>query len=190
VTPNSLSPAFVVINYHSAYGAHKMTLPTLQYNPGSPGTFDVRGGGTMDASEMVNDFVDLIKPFFPADVEFDFWEGFLKATPTADNVLKISESLTQVGTNAAPGWTKATEAVWSFKSDLNGLYKLSMLDMGNADSWDKVTFSDLAGDALTFVNYLIDDAHGWAARDDGQPVTFLQISYGLNKALRRKYNMN
>lgn len=190
MAPNSLSPSYVVIDYHSLYGAHKMTLPTTQYNPGTPGTFDVHGGGTINASDMVNDFVDLIAPFFPDVVEFDFYQVFLKATATADSVLAFSEELSQIGTNATPGWTKATEAVWSFKSVTNGLYKVALLDMGNNNSWDKVTFADLTGASLAFVNYLTGAGHGWAARDNGQPTTFLQIAYGLNKALRRKYNMN
>jgi hypothetical protein len=188
---NSLAPSYLVINYHSAFGAHKMTLPTLQFHPGVPnGSFDVRGGGTMDAADMVDDFLTLAVPFWPDDVEFDYYQVFLKADAAADSVLAASKTLTQVGTNATPGWTKATEAIWSFKSDLNGLWKLSMLDMGNNDGWDKVTFADLSGASLAFNNYIVDGTHGWAARDNGQPVTFLQISYGLNKALRRKYNMN
>lgn len=191
MAPNSLSPAFVVLNYHSDYGAHKQTLPTKTYNPGSPGTFDTWSGSTIDASDMVNDFVDLIAPFFPATVNFDYFEIFTKATPTSDSVLRHSEVLSQVGTNATPGWSKATEAVWTFKTTLNGLYKITMLDVGNNNSWDKATFSDLAGDSLAFVQYLVNDTtHGWSGRDDGDPATFLQISYGLNKALRRKYNMN
>jgi len=167
-----------------------MTLPTLQYHPGSPGTFDTRGGGTMDASVMVNDFVDLIAPFFPSGVHWDFFQVFLKADATADSVLSLSETLSQVGSNATPGWSKATEAVWSYKTDENSLYKISMLDLGNNNSFDKVDFATLAGDALAFNNYLVDGVHGWAARGPGQPTSFLQIAYGLNKALRRKYNMN
>lgn len=190
MAPNSLSPSFVVINYHSAFGAHKMTLPTQQYNPGTPGTFDQWAGGTINAADMVNDMVDLIKAFFPADVEFDFFEIFLKATPTADSILSLSQTLAQVGTNATPGWTKATEAVLTMKSTNNGIFKMALLDVGTADSFDKVTFADLSGASLAWVSYLQGTAHGWAARDDGKPATFLQISNGLNKALRRKYNMN
>lgn len=168
-----------------------MTLPTKEYNAGVPdGTFDTWGGSTISADAMINDFVDLIEQFFPAGVHFDFYEVFTKATATADSILEQTGVLTQVGTNGTPGWSKATEAVWTLKSTTNGLYKISMLDIGTGNSFEKIVFSTLTGGALAFIDYLVDGTHGWAARDDGKPNTFLQISYGLNKALRRKYNLN
>lgn len=191
MTPNSLSPAYAVINYHSEFGSHKMTIPTTNYNPGAPvGTFDIPGGGIINASDMINDLVDAIVAFFPDTVAFDFFEIFTKATATADSVLRLSQTMAQVGASATPGWTKAAEAVWSFKTLGNGLFKLVFLDFDSGDQWDKITFSGLTGPALTLVNYLNGGGHGWTGRDDTSPGTFLQIAYGLNKALRRKYNMN
>lgn len=168
-----------------------MTIPTKEYHPGTPsGSFDQWSGGVIDADDMVNDIVDLLKPFFPASTSFDFYEIFTKATATADSILNSSATLSQVGTSVLAGWSKAAEAIWSFKSSTNGIFKISLLDFDSGDGWDKITFSGLAGDSLAFVNYMYDGNHGWAARDDGQPNSFLQLSFGLNKALRRKYNMN
>lgn len=191
MAPNSLSPAYIVINYTSAYGAHKMTLPCVEYIPGSPvGSFTKWEGGLITATDMVDDFLTLAKPFFPATTTFDFYEVFTKETATADSVFRLAETLGIAGTSALGGWSKAAEATWSFKSSTNGEFKITMLDFDSGDGWDKVTFAELAGASLAFANYLTGSTHGFAARDDGQPYSFRQISYGLNKALRRKYNMN
>jgi len=191
MAPNSLSPAYIVINYHSPFGAHKMTLPTREYAIGTPtGTFLSWAGPTVDALDMVNDFVDLIAPFFPATVSFDFYEVFTKADATADSVFAEATTLSQVGTSASGGWAKASEAVFSLKTLANGEYKVALLDFDSGDGWDKITFAGLAGASLAFVNYLLGGTHAFSGRDDNRPGTFRQISYGLNAALRRKYGMN
>src|SRR5258707_7519334 len=129
MAPNSLSPSYIVISYHSLFGTHKMTLPTRQFTPGiGGGTYEAWDASTVDADTMITDFVDLIKPFFPATVSFDFYEIFNKATAIADSVFMFAATLTQVGTSVVAGWSKAAEATFSFKTNANGEYKITLLD--------------------------------------------------------------
>lgn len=168
-----------------------MTLPTRDYVPGTPsGSYFTWDGPSITAVDMVGDLVDLIKPFFPSTVGFDFYEVFTKATATSDSVFREAGTLSQVGTSALGGWSKAAEAVFSLKTTGNGEFKIVLLDFDSGDGWDKITFSDLSGASATFVTYLTGGAHAWSGRDDNPPFSFRQISYGLNKALRRKYDMN
>ena len=59
--PNSLSPASVEIDYHSAYAPHTMTIPTLEWFPtsitGNLGSFSNWAAGTRDAEDMVLDLI-------------------------------------------------------------------------------------------------------------------------------------
>ena len=191
MTVNSLAPAYVVIDYHSPYGAHKMTLPTTEYAFGSPsGSFVQWSGGTILSDTMIDDLVTLLLPFFPSTVSFDTFQIFSKADADADSILEESGVIVGgVGSNSSPGWAKATEAVLTMKSTTNGVYRLSLLDCATGNSFDKLTFVSLPTEMVDLVAYFVGGDHGWSARDNGQPVTFLQLTRTLNKALRRKYNM-
>jgi hypothetical protein len=139
---------------------------------------------------MVNDLVDLMKPFFPTTVSFNFYEIFTKASAVADSIFVAAETLAQVGTSALGGWDKASEAIFSLKTTGGGEWKLTLLDFDSGDGWDKITFSDLSGASAALVTYLTGTGHAWSGRDDNKPNVFRQISYGLNASLRRKYGMN
>lgn len=169
-----------------------MTLPTTEYFSGSPtGSFTQWSGGTLLSTDMVDDLCTLLLPFFPSAVSFDTFSVYTKADADADSILSEVGIITgAVGSNSSPGWSKATEGVLTMKSTTNGTWRLSMLDCASGNSFEKLTFVALPAEMVALVSYLTGGNHGWAARDGGQPVTFLQFTRSLNKALRRKYNLN
>jgi len=188
---NSLSPAFVQIQYHSLYGPHVMTLPTRPWTPDLDyGTYECWDSTTKAADDMIEELILLMVPFFPTSTEFDSFTVYTKATPTGPAIPRVSKANGEAGTAGTPGWSKATEAIWTFKTADGGLAKLDFLDFASQNSFDKVTFAGLSGGPLALVDAFTGDSNAWSGRDDSQPMTFLQISYGLNKALRKRYFMN
>lgn len=191
---NSLSPAFVRLFYHSEFASHTMTLPTTAWNDvisvGGHGQFDAWSGGGRDADDMIKDLVDKLKAFFDASVIFDNYIIYTKADAEAPELPVTGNSLAVVGTNPAPGWFKAVQATWSFRTTAFGDSKLTLLDAASGDDFDKIT--NITG--ITAAEALRDewqfDGNGWSGRDNNRPTTFVQIAYTLNEKLRREYNMN
>lgn len=168
-----------------------MIIPTLNWNPGAgSGDFDTWGGGTIPASDMVNNLVDLMEPFFTGATHFDSFTVYTKDSIPAPSIPRASEVLTNVGTNADTNPTKAVQATWTVKCDDGSLAKIVMLDMQNGGSFERLTFSSLPAPATAFLNEWFSDSNGWASRQNGKPYFFLQIAYTLNEKLRREYHEN
>lgn len=188
---NSLYPAFVQIAYHSAYAPHVMTIPTKAWTPDADyGLFETWAGGTIAADDMVENLILVMKPFFPATVIFDSFTIFTMDTPTSPAVPREFKTNNEPGTNATPGNSKAVQATWSFKTEENGIAKVVMLDMGNNNSFERVTQANVGASGLAFIAELTADTNGWSGRDNAQPTFFLQVSYTINEKLRRQYHMD
>lgn len=192
MAPNSLSPAFVEIAYHSDFGAHVQTIPTLDWDPtgATYGFFDTHTGSTVDAETMIDALIALEKKFFPTTVVFDSWTIFTKDTPTSPSNPRVQKNITVAGTVGTPGWFKAAQATWTFKTDLFGEFKIVNLDVATLDAWDKITSATASADQIAFIAALRDNGNGWAGRDGGRPEFFQQIAFTLNEKLRREYRMN
>lgn len=192
---NSLSPAFVKINYSSAYGAHVMTVPSVALNPdnATPGNwdFDLRGAALdVRAADAVNDFVNLLIPFFPTSVNFIDAQLYRQPTPSSFAEPVQGILLNKTGTASETGIIarKATQATWTYRATDNTIFKTVMLDCA-IYTWEKRT--SLTGDALSIAlrNYTIADVTWIASRGGGRPNIWLQTSHTLNEKLRRAYNM-
>ena len=194
MTVNSLSPAFVKINYTSAYGSHVMTQPSV---PVESGVFAPTGWGfTLRGAELpipvddgVTDFVNIIKALFPSTVTFTDATVYSQPDPSDIPVPVASFALGIAGTAAASGWAKATQDTFTFRADDFTLYKLVLLDCVSFDQWDKVTDASVRTQFEDIRDYVTADATWIASRGGGRPNTFLQVSITLNEKLRRAYNM-
>lgn len=192
MTVNSLYPAYLEINYHSSFAPHVMTIPLISWEPsvdiaGELGTW---GGTPVQASDGVQTLVDLLLPFFPSTVEFDYFFVHTYASPTADPVVAAGATLTGAGSAGTPGWSKATQATFTFKTAAGGLSKSVLLDNATGNNFNPLNFASLTGDALTYVNWYLSDDSFIAGRDNARPSFFLKISYDLNDALRKQYHMD
>jgi hypothetical protein len=191
---NSLYPAFVVIDYHSPYGSHKMTLPTREWtdevSAGGSGTFDAWTSAPRDAHDMVNDLANLIKPFFKPACSFDQYTIYTMSSPTAAPQPVAAQSLGIDGTSAQTAWDKAVQTTFSFRTSDFGTFKLVLLDAPCGNNFDKILSFDASPEAVAIFDYLKSDDEAWAGRDGGHINVMTQIAYTLNEKLRREYGMN
>lgn len=192
---NSLSPAFVKVNYTSAYGSHVMTLPSVPLVTGvyapTGYAFDLRGAELpVEVSDAVTDFINVIKPFYPSSTTFV--DAIVYSQPASTDIPTPVASFTLgiVGTDGSAGWTKATQLTISIRADDFTLFKLVLLDADSLDDWNKVSVPSSIVALGNIVTYVTADASWLASRGGGKPATFLQMSKTLNEKLRRAYGMN
>lgn len=162
-----------------------MQVPTLAW---SSGEFATWTAGTTDAPTMIEDFVDLLLPFYPATVEFDNVIVFSQPTPADDPVPVASLVFTgKIGTQATPGWTKAVQLTMSVRSTNFGVAKYSFLDAASGDTFDPIRVADTPMQNL--LDEVGDTSLGWSAQDNGRPNVFIGLTKTLNEKLRKAYRM-
>lgn len=192
---NSLSPAFVRIDYTSIYGPHSMTVPSVEVEP------TTIGGDVYQfilpppllpttVQGAVIDFVNVIKPFFIPSTVFNGYTLFTQADETATPVPVETNSLNIVGTGGATTWEKAVQFTLTWRTTAFGVFKLVFLDSVSNNDFDKITDAD-TDIGLDPVNEYVTASVSWLrGRDGGRPKTFLQAAKTLNEKLRRSYRMN
>jgi hypothetical protein len=190
---NSKSPAFVVIDYHSSYAPHKMTLCTREWTDdasvGGSGSFESWAGPQRDAHDMINDLVVLLAPFFKPHVSFDFYTIYTQADEDAVPQPVAAQSLGIDGESAQTAWDKAVQTTFSFRTSNFGTAKLVLLDAPSGGVFGKVSSFDASPEAIAIFDQLKSDDEAWSGRDNGHINVMTQIAYTLNEKLRKNYYM-
>jgi len=192
---NSLSPASVKINYHSAFGAHAMTIPTLAWLPtnitGILGSYQAWDLTSIDGEAMINALVDKLKVFMVPAVQFDLATIYTQATSTSDNIPQRSAVLTQVGTSAATGFTEAQSTTFNFKTLANGDVKLVLLDtpIGGA-GFNAILPAGFVADITNLATEFEAVSNAWSGRDDTRPAVLRKVTFDLNDKLQKLYRMS
>lgn len=191
MAPNSLSPASIVIDYHSAYAPHKMTLPTKEWFPtsitGDLGSYQSWDASARDAEDMVMDLLDDLKVFLKTNAAFDNITIYTQATATSPNIPRATKAISVAGT-AATGDEAAVSRTWNFKTTGNGNQKLTLLDTPIPATWfNRIHAADFNSDENAIVNQIVLDANAWAGRDDDQAASCRSITLDLNDKLQRMY---
>lgn len=189
---NSLHPSFVRIHYHSPFGLHVMTLPTLQFTnvaPGVAGDFETWDEVGKDAIDMVTELVtELCDQYQEEDITFDSFDVFNMATPTSDPEWRYGGTLAMDGTGVAlTGWRQATQATFTFRTTLGGIMRLVLLDKPTNNAFGRYTVP--GAPELAIINEITSDGNGWAGRDGGQPLVFKNVTVKTNDRLRREYGI-
>lgn len=192
---NLLWPAYVRLAYHSTYGAHEQIVATREWSPTPLVPLNVLGSYTnwagvpCDGEEMIQDLVDAMSAFNPATTVYDTAVIYTLATPESPAIPRASKNLATVGTQATPGWTKATQRAWIFRDTEWQIAKLYQLDTGTTNNWDPTT--SLTGNvpAQTLVGAYTSLNWAWASRNGERPNTFMKATIKLNDKLRKEYNM-
>lgn len=191
--PNSLAPGFITIDYHSAFGAHKMTLPTnaINVNESDPAasTIDTHDAGTVLWTDMVDALVAEAVDQFSASVTFDI--ATLYNQPTADDIPEpiATYSVGEVGTVGTPGWQQATQLTLIGRTLDVGIAKLVLLDFASGGAFTKTTV--LSGSGLEALwGVLANVSYGFVGRDGTRPNTFIAATRTLNEKLRKSYNLS
>lgn len=194
MTVGTLAPAYVVINYHSIYGTHKATIGTKEWFPsnisGGLGSYESWNGNPIDAEEMIQAYVDAWMAFYPTNAAVDGVEIWTKADADSPAYVRRTAALSTPGTDATPPWTKAIEQQWIFRADDFSIMKFVWLDAPAPDSWDSL--KDLTGNvpAIAVYDAIVNSDAAWMSRKNGQPQTFIKVTYKLNDKLREEYDMN
>jgi len=191
--PNSPAPTGILINSRSLYGFHKQYVKALDWSP----TPDTNGAGFLntwdsagiDTDDAVQAFVTALCPFFPTSYSWQNYVVFTYPTPESQPEPMASGTLTQVGTSATPGWSKAVQITISLRTSLFGQARIVLLDADSQDNYDKSTIVPGASPLETLINLFTDDANPWSGQDNGQPQTYLSSTVTLNEKLRRAYRM-
>ena len=194
MAPNSLSPASVKINYHTVYGAHSMTIPTLEWFAtsitGNLGSYVGHTGSPLDAEVMVNALVDTLKVFMKPSTSFDLATVYTQATPTSDNIPRASVALTQVGTSAATTEEQAVSFTFNFKTTCNGDAKIVLLDAPIGSNWFRKQLpAAFSASVLAVESAFCLSASAWSGRDDCQPTVLRSVTFDLNDKLQKQYKM-
>jgi hypothetical protein len=191
--PNSLYPAFVVLDYTSAYAPHKMTIPTRAWTAPS-GIFTYGSypkwddDSEIDALDMVNDFATVLAGAWKNTATITTFTWYTMASPTARPLPQLATTVAIAGTNVSTAQDKARQHTITWRTTTFGISKIVVLDAPAAD-FDRIAdVTDVAwvediNDELTSVD------KAWSGRDGGRPNTFLQVSVTLNERLRRAYRM-
>lgn len=193
MTESSPGPFFVKINTQSAYAPHSLQIPTLNASVaiGDPSHWNFLHplGDTEDVTAAIGELCALMQPFFHTSYSFDNF--VLYSQPDPDDVATpvFSDTIALLGTSASPGWDKATQCTFTFRTNEFGIFKLIMLDYDSGNNFDRVTVLPSGGADDLLRDYIVNIDSWIVGRDGGKPQTFLQKSSTLNEKLRRSYRM-
>lgn len=189
---NSVAPAFVQIEYHSAYGPHVMKIPiTGIENPTASAvllTAEAWDTSSININDMVNALVTEMQPRFAATAGFDRWSVWSQPTPDDDPLFVGGASIGEIGTAGTPGWAQATQETISLRDTAGKLFKLTLMDFASGNNFAAYTLASTIGvDGI--VDELIADTNAWMSRANNQPDNFIRRTATLNEALRRAYRL-
>lgn len=187
---DALYPYFAQLRYHSPYAPHVQTVALNEISTtglGDPGTIEPWVGAAVATDTAIEAFIDLLADMNDADVVYDGYTLFKIPTVGAVAQPFFEKAYNAPGTATLTGSNKATSMCISFRTTNFGLMKLYALDRANADTWGNVYTPDALVQAV--VDYVISDASVLRGHDNGRPLTFTNLSFSLNKRLRREYRM-
>ena len=191
---NSLSPASLVIAYHTLYGAHRMTIPTLAWSPvgagGSIGSYQAWDLSTKDAENMVDDLIGSLEPFVPATTVFDDVTVYTQATPTSPNIPQLSTTIGVGGSAAAGNVAEGCSGTFNFKTLANGNFKLVLLDFPIGTSFRAIHPAAFSADILALEAYVTATTNAFSGRDDARPYVMRKVTLDLNDELQKQYKMS
>jgi hypothetical protein len=187
---NSKAPAFVKVNYHSAYGVHVAVVPTLSWNAGADqGEFATHSSGVVDANDMITDLYTALAGILPTTSVFDNYVIYDQPDPDDLPVPVATNSLAITGLDASPGWNQAVQVTMTFRTSLFGVFKIVTLDAATNDSFAKTATLPGSGVLFDVFGLISDPANGWAGQDNGRPSTLISQTVTLNEKLRRAYRL-
>lgn len=192
--PESIAPAFVKIEYLSAYAPHAMLIPTREWSPPAGGfaygSFPRWSDDTArDADDMIGDLLEDLELFFSPTTTFYNWTIFTQDSPSDDPVPRVSKSVTEVGTDASDTWEKAVQSTINFRTAGFKASKIVLLDAPGLDNFDRVVDPADSVALTALVPEFTSVLNAWSGRDGTRPATFISLTRTLNEALRRRYRM-
>src|SRR4029453_3147411 len=194
MTEGTLAPAYIEMNYHSAYGTHKALIGTKEWFPtditGNLGSYENWNTVPIDAETMIRAYATEMMKFYPATAGVDTCVVWTKDTPTSPARPRKAVNINVVGIHAADSWSKAAMTQWIFRGEDYSLQKYVWLDALSGDSWDSLNVINPGDPGEAFALLITDSDQAFMTRKDSRPSTFIKITYKLNDALRHEYGMD
>jgi hypothetical protein len=195
MTEYGLRPSYTKLDYHTPFGQHSQTIPTLQWLPtsitGAMGSYVGWGGIPIDAEAMIDSFVAVMAAKLHTTGSFDLatiynWDtGINKFLPVATKALAVAGS----GGAGVPG--KAVSWTLNMRTTVGNAFKLITLDYPlGANEFNKVTSLGFDGPTIAIINEAASLLNAWSGRDNGRPNAALSVTFDLNEALQKQYRMN
>lgn len=189
MTSNSISPAYVQLNYTSNGHPHKALYPCSYDGSVSPGLEpDVtrRVGAAEPVSAAVAALVALLKPFMDTTATFDNFYAYSKPTPTSAPVLIWTGALAVAGTSGT-AVVPAEEIMFTFKTPAPGGLKLYLMEATFALNYRAPLPTTGASPQAALNNYICGPNDWIIGRNGNFPLIGLNITTKMNDHLRRKY---
>lgn len=186
MTVNSLSPAFVKLNYSRTGFSHTATYPVAPdgaLTPGDNPQMAIKSGFSIDFVSAMEDYSNLLKPIFTAEFTINTAEFWSQPTPSDDPVWIYTHSLGDAGTNPAD-LTPASEAVMTARTDNGGLIRLYYLEV--PIPVNLAYFSTFPSDYADIADFFLSSDSWLRGRDNGFPLTFISLKTKTNDVLLRK----
>lgn len=188
---DKLYPAFVKIDYTTPYAPHTMVRPTLNWSGsglGDPGTFITHAEGTIAGDEMVEQFIDLMMELYYTTSTTVAYTIYRVPEVDADPEPVFGKSYAVPGTITVDPTDKykAWVATMQFRTTAFGIAKINLIEAQRAGFEGKQTGA-LTGDFAAFAANFTASTNGWAGRDNGRPLVYLNTIYNLNERLFRQY---
>jgi hypothetical protein len=187
---NDPGPFFGRIN--SLFGGvpHNQQFSLTTFNPPA-GAFthgSVQNDAAIDLNldSMMNDFVDVLAPFFTSGFSFNNWQIFSKPTPSDLPVPVEGNIFTgKVGT-ASPGFAEvATQQTIVWRTTGFKLFKIVLVDYVEDVSFEKITVLPGSGPLFDLDSFLRGAFTGIIGRDGNFPAVFVAATKTLNEKQRK-----
>lgn len=184
---HSLFPNSISINYTTNGHSHKQVLPVGAIAGSSPGwTLPVRGGGTVDWRDAVDDYALLLAALIDDVDSIDSADLYSYEATDAPAEFIASHTIGLSGTSAAAAkpWT---QVVFPFKSIGGNALRLTLME-GIMDPDDRQTFASSTFPAACALMEFVLSVDDWIITRGGTfPSTPLGFTTKINDKLRKRY---
>jgi hypothetical protein len=193
MTAHSRSPAFVIVDSHSAYGLHKSQFCLKDFFPVSSGhamgTATAHDGSNCDLVTAIDDLLGVISVVYLPTTVFDLATVYTQALPTGPAFPQAQYVPTQVGVSSAGGPHKATETIFVMRTAAFNIVKLVMMDSPVGAAFDPLPVGAWGAPENDILVEFGAMNRPWVGFDGERPATGVKITYNLNQKLRKEYRM-
>jgi hypothetical protein len=191
--PNTYYPTLVRLRYSSEFAPHEMQLSARAWSPPSEGndfgTFTSWDDVEIDAETMIDNLILALVEQFTAQINFNGWEIWTFASPTAPAIFGISKSTSVAGTSVSTNQRKAIQTTYNLMDLSGNRAKITLLDAPVVSFERIVGFSVLTADEQQIINELTATGSAWSSKANNRITTFRSRTTTLNEKLRREYHM-
>ena len=194
MTEYGLEPAYVKVDYSTAFGAHSHLICTRAWNPvsitGTLGSYIAWDTTAIDAEVMMDDLVDNLADQHLDTTSINQVTVFTKADETSPSLPVASKAYTTVGVIASPKISRAVSKTLNFRTDGIHAAKIVILDAPhNNTDFNKEFYADWVTADVNMLLLLTNDGYAWSGRDNTRFNSAVSITWNLNQQLRKQYGM-